>query len=158
MKISRIIDYIESKFMNPIKYARKKGVSIADNCWIVGGPSWGSEPWLISIGDKTTISSGVRFYTHDGSVYVARNLDGKYSHVSKIGKIEIGNNCFIGAFASIMPNIRIGNNCIVGTGSVVTKDIPDNEVWGGYPPRESVLFSSMLRNYFKIHQNMIISI
>ena len=30
---------------------------------------------------------------------------------------------------------RIGNNCIIGAGSVVTKDIPDNEIWAGNPAK-----------------------
>lgn len=31
--------------------------------------------------------------------------------------------------------VRIGENAIVGAGSVVTKDIPDNEIWAGNPAR-----------------------
>lgn len=33
----------------------------------------------------------------------------------------------------IMPNVPIGDNCIIGCGSIVTKNVPDNEVWAGVP-------------------------
>ena len=41
------------------------------------------------------------------------------------GKIKIGNNCFIGMGAIILPNVEIGNNCIVGAGAVVMNSFPD---------------------------------
>lgn len=51
------------------------------------------------------------------------------------GRIEIGNNCFIGARCIIMPGVTIGDNCIVGAGSVVTKSIAPNTVVAGNPAR-----------------------
>lgn len=45
----------------------------------------------------------------------------------------IGENCFIGGRAMILPGVRIGNGCIVGSGAVVTKDVPDNCVVAGNP-------------------------
>ena len=42
-------------------------------------------------------------------------------------------NCFIGANTVICNPVTIGANSVVGAGSVVTKDIPDNEIWGGNP-------------------------
>ena len=47
----------------------------------------------------------------------------------------IGDNCFIGFGAIILPNVRIGNNCIIGAGTVVTKSIPDNSIAAGNPCR-----------------------
>jgi len=34
-----------------------------------------------------------------------------------------------------MPGVKIGNNVVVGAGSLVTKNIPDGEVWGGFPAK-----------------------
>ena len=48
------------------------------------------------------------------------------------GCIEIGNNVVLGANTLILPNVKIGSNVIVGAGSIVTKDIPNNCVVGGY--------------------------
>lgn len=49
--------------------------------------------------------------------------------------IHIGNNCWIGAGAVILPGITIGDNAVIGAGSVVTRDIPDNVVAVGDPCR-----------------------
>ena len=50
-------------------------------------------------------------------------------------EILIKKNAWIGARVSILPGVTIGENAIVGTGSVVTKDIPDNAVAVGNPAR-----------------------
>ena len=47
--------------------------------------------------------------------------------------VHIGNNCWIGAGALIMPGVTIGDNSVIGAGSVVTKDIPANVVAVGNP-------------------------
>ena len=48
-------------------------------------------------------------------------------------KIEIGENCFIGARSVILPGTTIGNNCIIGAGSVVRGHIEDNSIVVGNP-------------------------
>ena len=47
--------------------------------------------------------------------------------------VRIGNNCWIGAGALIMPGVTIGDNSVIGAGSVVTKDIPANVIAVGNP-------------------------
>ncbi len=47
----------------------------------------------------------------------------------------IGDNCWIGGGATILPGVTIGNNVTIGAGSVVTRDIPDNTVAVGNPAR-----------------------
>jgi acetyltransferase-like isoleucine patch superfamily enzyme len=41
----------------------------------------------------------------------------------------------IGANATILGGLTIGENALIGAGSVVTKDVPDNELWVGNPAR-----------------------
>lgn len=53
----------------------------------------------------------------------------------KTAPIHIKRNAFIGAHCFIMKGVTIGENSIVGAGSVVTKSIPDNEIWGGNPAK-----------------------
>lgn len=49
--------------------------------------------------------------------------------------VVIRDNAFIGASSIICKGVTIGKNSVVGTGSVVTKDVPDNEIWAGNPAR-----------------------
>lgn len=43
--------------------------------------------------------------------------------------------CIIGACSIVLKGVTIGKNSVVGAGSVVTKSIPDNEVWAGNPAK-----------------------
>lgn len=49
--------------------------------------------------------------------------------------VRIGNNCWIGTGAVILPGVTIGDNTVVGAGSVVTKDLPPNVIAVGNPAR-----------------------
>jgi acetyltransferase-like isoleucine patch superfamily enzyme len=113
-----------------IKIARKLGVKIGEECRLFAC-DFGSEPYLISIGNNCEITYGVTFVTHDGATWIFRK-DNTYSG-NKFGPIIIRENCMIGIKSIILPNIEIGPNSIVGAGSVVTKNIPSNCVYAGNP-------------------------
>lgn len=49
--------------------------------------------------------------------------------------VVIEDDCFIGGHCTILKGVRIGARSIVGLGSVVTKNIPPDEIWGGNPAR-----------------------
>ena len=110
-------------------------MTIGDGCEIYPTAAFGSEPYLISIGNKVRINSGVTFVTHDGGVWVLRNLEEKYKDIDRFGRIIVKDNVHIGTNAIIMPGVVIGCNCIVGCGAVVTKSIPDNSIVVGVPAR-----------------------
>jgi acetyltransferase-like isoleucine patch superfamily enzyme len=95
--------------------------------------SFGSEPYLISIGDHCEITSGVKFITHDGGTWIFR-ADKNYEG-SKFGPIKIHENCFIGLNSIILPGVEIGPGSIIGAGSVVTKRVPKNTVYAGNPAK-----------------------
>ena len=59
----------------------------------------------------------------------------EYKRKFRIGRVHIKENAFIGCNTVICNAVTIGRNAIVGAGSIVTKDIPDNEVWAGNPAR-----------------------
>lgn len=113
------------------RYARMVGVTIGRNCRIYK-TSFGSEPFLISIGDRVTVTSGVRFLTHDGSLCLLRDEKGRRY---RYNRIEIGSDVFIGVNSIILPGVKIGSNSIVAAGSVVTKSVPPGSVVGGNPAR-----------------------
>ena len=110
-------------------------MQIGESCAIDISASFGSEPYLISIGDHVRINEGVKFVTHDGGVWVLRGMKEEYRNIDLFGKITVGNNVHIGTDTIIMPDVHIGSNCIIGCGAVVTRDIPDNSVAVGVPAR-----------------------
>lgn len=84
---------------------------------------------LIEIGDNVTIAPKVIILAHDASTKLTLGF-------TKIGKVIIGDNVFIGAGSIILPNVKIGNNVIIGAGTVISKNIPCNSVVAGNPAKE----------------------
>ena len=119
-----------------ILYLRKQGVVIGNNCEIYKSANFGSEPYLIELGDHVRINSGVQLITHDGGCWVLRGLDKSYQNADKFGKIKIGNNVHVGTNSIIMPGITIGDNVIIGCAAVVTHDVPSNSVVAGIPAKK----------------------
>ncbi len=131
-RLVKAIDrYIKWK-INPEGFARSQGVSIGTNCRLLGKIEFGSEPYLVKIGNHVTITNGVRFITHDGGVWIFRE---EHPDIDVIAPIVIGNNVFIGLGALIMPGVTVGDNTVIGAGAIVTKDIPANCVAVGVPAR-----------------------
>jgi len=56
-------------------------------------------------------------------------------HPMNVGKVKIGNRCWIGAKAVILTNVELGDGCVVAAGSVVTKSVPPGAVVAGVPAR-----------------------
>jgi len=117
-----------------LRQYKRQGLQIADDCRIMGMPNFGSEPYLVSIGQGVTISGQVHFITHDGAPWVIRRRP-EYKDVVKYGRITVHDNCFIGHRTTVLPGVTIGPNAIVAAGSVVTKDVPPNTVAGGVPAK-----------------------
>lgn len=51
-------------------------------------------------------------------------------------KTFVGNDIWIGHGAIIMGGVHLGDGCIIASGSVVTKDVPPCEIWGGNPAKK----------------------
>lgn len=114
-----------------IQSARKQGVRVGENCRIYQC-SFGSEPYLVELGNHVSITKDVHFITHDGGVWIFREL---VPDADIFGRIKVGNNVFIGLGTIIMPGVIIGDNVVIGAGSVVTNSIPSNTVAAGNPAR-----------------------
>lgn len=114
------------------KYVKKIGVNFGSNCHFYGNISWGTEPWIITLGDNVHITAECRFVTHDGATLLFRDRE---PTLELTRPITIGNNVYIGTRSIIMGGVKIGNNVIIGAGSIVTHDIPDNSVAVGVPAR-----------------------
>lgn len=118
-----------------ISYLRDAGAVIGKNCIIRSVGEFGSEPYLVEVGDNTSFSSGVKLITHDGSTARLYYMGLTEKKFDSLGKVKIGSNCFIGMNAMILKNVTIGDNCIIGAGAVVTKSVPANSVIAGVPAK-----------------------
>lgn len=112
-----------------IKKLVKNGLKIGINVKVEKGVMIDSGfPYLITIGNNVTMAPHVQILSHDASTKPFLNY-------TKLGRVNIGNNVFIGAKSIILPNVNIGNNVVIGAGSIVTKDIQDNVVVAGVPAK-----------------------
>ncbi len=90
-----------------------------------------ADPEMLSFGNNVNVSANVSFINHDITSNMLNKKYGSNDFAPQRGCIEIGDNVMIGAGVRIMPNVRIGSNVIIAAGAVVTKDIQDNQIWGG---------------------------
>lgn len=117
-----------------IEVAKSKGMKVGTNFFVQGIPNFGSEPFLIEIGDHVTIAENVGFINHGGDARVTKRIE-RYKNGRNFGRIRIGSNSFVGKGSVIMPGVSIGNNCIIGSLSIVSSSVPDNTVYAGNPAK-----------------------
>lgn len=87
-----------------------------------------SHCWLIEIGNNVTMAPRVHILAHDASTKL-------FLDYTRIGKVIIGNNVFIGAETVVLPNVTIGDNVVIGANSTVTKNLASNGVYAGSPAK-----------------------
>lgn len=132
LKIHSICKNIYNKAY--IEICKSKGMKVGNEVIFVEAPDFGSEPFLIEIGERTKITAGCRFINHDGAMYTIRNME-KFSDARNFGRIKLGKNCFVGNNCTFLPGSQMGDNCILGAGSVLNSSMPDNSVYAGVPAK-----------------------
>ncbi len=144
MNVTNIIKQIYKKILygyksdskSYIKYLNNHGVTIGKNVTFYE-PNTNyidiQKGFMIKIGNNVEITRGVIIITHDYSWSLFKQITGEI--IGSRGKVEIGNNVFIGINSIILKNVKIGNNVIIGANSIITKDIPDNSVVCGNPAK-----------------------
>ena len=127
--IKRFINLYYRLFKTPTEYARHIGVNIGEHNGIRYS-HWSSEPYLITVGSHCQLTD-CKIHTHGGGNFI-RN---KYPDFDMFGKVKIGNWCYIGSGAQIMPGVTIEDSVLVAAGSIVTKSIPSGCIVAGNPAK-----------------------
>lgn len=129
--LKKLYQFFHYKVFGGVAHARFLGVKVGSGSRLLIN-DWGTEPYLITIGNDVTITGGVKLLTHDGSACLVKNKLGRYF---KYGKVNIGSSVFIGTNSIIMPGVNIADNVVIGAGSVVTKSILKSGIYAGSPAR-----------------------
>ncbi len=133
MGLRRLIEKLKLRYGSQetvVRTLRGMGVQIGERCRIYTA-NFGSEPYLIRIGNHVCISNDVSFVNHG----LNWPFQDKYETLTTFGPIDVRDNCQIGMRATILPGVVIGPNSIVGACSVVTRDVPPNTVVAGNPAK-----------------------
>lgn len=131
-----------------------EGTMIWQYCVVLGGAEIGEACNIncqvfiendVKIGNRVTIKPGVQLWdgvTVEDDVFIGPNVTFTNDLMPRSGnrdfkleKTVIKKGASIGANATIIAGNTIGENALVGAGSVVTKDVPANEIWIGNPAR-----------------------
>ncbi|MCR5809455.1 MAG: acyltransferase [Clostridiales bacterium] len=114
-----------------------KGVTFATDIKLGEGSGIGANcsiPTGVSIGDHVMMGIDILMFTNEhrhDDITVPMGLQGR----TEVQPIVIEDDVWIGSRSLIMKGIRIGHGAIIAAGSVVTKDVPPYEIWGGNPAR-----------------------
>lgn len=142
------------KVFNLLKkyFLRLGGATVGNNVIFYPGV-WISPPYGLVLGDEVDLALDVIITVGGGVTIGNRTLIGyrtqilSTNHVIPEDKgrifgsghtrlaVEIGEDVWIGGGCMIMPGVKIGNGSVIAGGAVVTKDVPEYEVWGGVPAK-----------------------
>ena len=92
----------------------------------------------ITIGEGSVIACGTCVLTHDYSIdcgLIAINKNNEENESVFYKDVKKEKNVFIGQRSIVLPGVTIGDNCIVGSGTIVSKNIPNDSVVVGSPCR-----------------------
>ena len=148
-QISKKVDsqpFLNQSQLSNLHELRRRGASIGENVDILDNCIIDPDHCFhIKIGNNVTFAPNVHVLAHDASTK-------KFIGYTKVKNTTIGNNVFVGAGSLILPGVKVGDNVIIAAGSVVTKDIPDDTVFGGNPAKQISTTSSYLE---KMQESMI---
>ena len=109
---------------------------IGDGAGISNSCLWAME--RIEIGAHANIGAGCVILDHDAHSLDALQRRDYAIDSQNIAKdpVVIGEDVLLGARCIVLKGVHIGDRSIVGAGSVVTCDIPSDEIWAGNPARK----------------------
>jgi len=89
----------------------------------------------VEIGEDCLIASGCKFIDHDHGTSRRDVLISKQGGGVEAA-IVLGRDIWLGVNVVVLKGVHIGDGAIVAAGSIVTKDIPEYELWAGVPARK----------------------
>ncbi len=122
MSLTSSTIHMGANFFKPSNITIGNDTIIGNNCFLDGRDK-------LTIGNHVGIASDVMIYNDQHNLH-------SDSYENSYGPVTIKDYVFIGPRAIILPGVTIGRGSAVGAGAVVTKDIPDNEIWGGIPAKK----------------------
>lgn len=114
-----------------------KGVTFATDIKLGNGSGIGANcsiPSGVSIGENVMMGIDILMFTNEhrhDDITVPMGAQGR----TPVEPIVIEDDVWIGSRSLIMKGVHIGHGAIIAAGSVVTKDVPAYEIWGGNPAR-----------------------
>jgi acetyltransferase-like isoleucine patch superfamily enzyme len=125
----RVWDFRLRLYRQHIRQLCDRGMKIGRNVVVMDAVRFDhAYPWLIEIEDDCRISHGVRILAHDASSH-------KDLGVTRLGRVRILHDTFIGERAIILPGVTIGPRAMVAAGSVVSRDFGEGVLVAGNPAR-----------------------
>lgn len=86
----------------------------------------------IIIGKNCMLSTNIEFRTGDSHSILETNTNKRINYAQDI---EVENNVWIGANATILKGVKIGPHSIIASGAIVTANVPANSIAGGIPAK-----------------------
>lgn len=111
-----------ANFYDPRNITIGQDTIVGDHCFLDGRAP-------LTIGSHVGIASQVLIYNDEHDI-------NSPNYANSFGPVTIKDYVFIGPRVIILPNVTIGRGAVVAAGAVVTKDIPDLEIWGGVPAKK----------------------
>jgi acetyltransferase-like isoleucine patch superfamily enzyme len=110
-------------------------ITIGDNCGLSSVVL--STRTSITLGDRVMIGGNTRIFDHNfhSLNFRKRRTPSEDQPDCKRAPVVIGDDVFIGTNAMILKGVTIGDRAIIGAGSVVSCDVPADEIWAGNPAR-----------------------
>jgi maltose O-acetyltransferase len=123
---SAALSYKRARYLSRLQ---SRGLKIGKDVSIQDGVFFDpSHCYLIEVGARSVLAPNVRLIAHDAS---CKRLVG----ATRLGRIVIEDDCFIGDSVLVLPGVTIGRGSIIGAGSVVTRSIPAGSVATGNPAK-----------------------